>query len=324
MNKFAKVMCMIAVVALTFTACKKKEETANSFMFHGDTEQFIVENGDGSDFEKVSIDENNRLQFEAGDEIAIFNMKSVVTESYWKIFTVQTDGSWTTTGGSMGNTDGCFYAFYPAQSVQSTTFLDNDTRVTFNLQNTQEYAVDGNGRVRIPNNSLYAAAKDETHTQINDAYFSFKNICGILSLKFYSPSGKTVTSIEVTDAMFNLVGDFTLKIDEVEPTTMTTLFRSYSDDPTYQSQLAAYLGVLGYSTNNTDNKITLSCGNGVQLGTTKAEATQFYIVMRPLALLNGCTIKVNFSNGTSKTITSTKNNMISPNVIKNIAAVSVG
>lgn len=326
MNKFAKVMCMMAVVALTFTACKKKEEASNAFVFHGDTEQFMVVNEDGG-FERVSIDANNRPTFDEGDQIMIFNLMKNVVGSACVSYTVQSDGTWLP-DGVMGTetTDGNFYAFYPAQSVKVPSINFNESsRVTFNLQPTQYYAVDNSGNPRIPDQSLYAAAKDETHKNLNDTWFSFKNICGIMALNLYSPMNRTVTKIEVTDNSFNLVGDVTLKIDKVDPTYMTTLFRNYSDDAAYQAALAEYLDAdhLGYSTAPTSKTITLDCGSGVLLGRTPATAKRFLIVMRPLALLNGCNVRVYFNDETYNDFPSTKNNMISPNVIRNFNPINV-
>ena len=329
MNKIAKSLCMMAVVALAFTSCKKNQTDTQSIKFNGTTQQFEVLN-DGDDFEKVYLDGNNTVQFEEGERIQLFNVMSpegtgsnaVLYELDANMILQQIEGY-----GEIGSqTSGNYYAFYPGENVKRLN-MSNENRAKFRLDAVQNDRRDDAGNVMIPMKALYMAAKDMTHTNLADAYYDFKNICGMLSLKFYSPSGKTVKSIEVTDNHFNLVGDVTLKIHEVDPVYMTTLFRNYDENnSTYMAELQDYLSAdrLGYMLDGDISRtLKLDCGNGVQLGTTKAEATRFFLVMRPLALLKGCTIKITFTDDTYKEITSTKNNMISPNVIRNISAVNV-
>ena len=327
MNRIAKSICMIAVIALAFTACKKNDTDTKTLQFKGSTEAMMVVDDEFG--EKVYMDGNNRIQFEAGDYVSIFNVVNADgTGSQCALFEVVTPANWSHVSGPIdeSHTTGAYYAYYPGgDSYVNATQLTNKNRVKFTLWPTQQDRRDGDNKPMIPSESLYAAAVDSIHN-LNDAWFNFKNICGILSLKLYSPSGKTVTSIAVTDRRYNLVGDVTLKINEVSPTYMTTLFRNYNENNAdYMTELNAYLNRIGYSvTGNIGNTVTLNCGNGITLGTTKAKATEFYIVLRPLALIKGCDIQVNFTSGAPYPIHSTKNNCIGPNVIKKMAAVNVG
>lgn len=333
MNKVVRIICMVAVVALAFTSCKKDNADAQSFKFNGTTEQFVNTNEEG--LERVYLDGTNTVQFEENDQIVVFNINSTnFTLSNGATYTLDDQLNMIKTGGQV-TSEGHFYAFYPGQNViWAETDLENENRAVFRLDATQYDRRDADGKPMIPftgsateqKNALYMAARDDEHTSLNDARFDFKNICGMLSLKFYSTSGKSVTKIEITDNHFNLVGDVTLKIHEVDPVKMTTFFRNYDEsNADYMSQLQTYINTVGYSVggDHKSNMVTLDCGTGVQLGTTKAEATRFFIVMRPLALREGCTIKLYFSDGTDKTINSSKNNTISPNIIKNISAVKV-
>ena len=323
MNKFAKVMCMIAVVALAFTACKKKENTVQSFVLNGTTEEFenIYDEFDG---EKAYID-GSKVKFEVNDELMVFNMNT--TSPHAAIYTF--DGTnFNSTTGVNPDTDGAFYAFYPAGNVINPNSHLNDGYATFRLNASQVYRTISDKPV-IPANSLYMAAKDETATNLDNANFSFKNICGILSMKFFSTEDRHVTSIEVTDKTFNIVGDVQVDLDKVNPDELTTWFRNYSEDATYQANLATYLHNIGYHTTSTGPTIILDCtqenADGVLLGKTKAKATQFLVVMRPLALLKGCNITINFKENVEPVvIKSTKDNRISPNVIRNMTATKVG
>lgn len=328
MNKFAKTLCMMAVVALAFTACKKNQTDTKVVPFNYSTQAF--ESSNESDFEKVYLN-NGTVVFESGDDIVLFNIQNS-NPSQAVHYTVQPDGVSlvAATGTLDGTTDGNYYAFYPGQNVTSDDALLSSKRSTFTLTDTQTYPsaqpnFDANWP--LPAQCLYMAAKDETHTNLTQTVYNFQNICGILSFRFYSPSGKSVESIEITDKAVNLVGDVTLRLDRVDPVYMTTLFNNYSDDAAYQAELAEYLyGTNGidYSVANTGATITLECGTGVALGTTAADATKFFIVMRPLALVNGFTAVITFTNGSTKVIDSNRNNVIRPNIIRVMSVINVG
>jgi hypothetical protein len=324
MKKIVTSICMVAVVALAFTSCKKKENS-QVFAFNHVTEQLVSDEGG---LEKAYVDNNFTVQFEAGDKVYLFNvMNENGTGSSSGRYVVTSQMTLTPEIGEVGDhTDLNYYAFYPGENV--TTHMSNENRATFRLDPTQTCTVDADGKPMIPAGTLYMAAKDETAQTVAQSFFNFKNIMGVLSLKFYSPSGRKVKSIAVTDKKFHLFGDVTLKIHEVDPIYMTTLFRNYSDTPEYLNELNAYKTRLGYEISGvTGSTVVLDCsqvpGGGVQLGQTAAEATRFFIVLRPLALLNGCDIEVTFDDDDVATISSSRDNRISPNVIKNISAVNI-
>lgn len=323
-------MCMMAVVALAFTACKKNETEKSVLPLNATFETLTVENESG--FEKVYLD-NGKVKFESGDAVALFNIKANPTTSEPSqvgVYTVQPDllGLYITPPTPLdGTTDGNYYAFYPGGAVSGAELLASN-RSTFTLEDTQIYPNNPfDPYFPLPNNCLYMAAKDETATTLTTTVYNFKNICGILALNLYSPSGKSVKSIEVTDKKFNIVGDVTLRIDRVDPAQLTTLFNNYSDDAAYQAELQNYLfgpDGLEYSVANASPTVTLNCGSeGVELGTTAAEATRFFIVMRPLALTEGCDIVITFTDESTHVINSVRNNVIKPNRIRNMSPVSV-
>ena len=69
--------------------------------------------------------------------------------------------------------------------------------------------------------------------------------------------------------------------------------------------------------------MTLDCGAGIQLGTTRNDANQFYMVLRPLALNGGFDIDITFSDNTTKTISVNKDNTIKPNTFRVFPAMNV-
>ena len=321
MKKIVTSMCMLAVVALAFTSCKKNEENTQAFAFNHSTEQLVSDEGS---FDKVYLDQNLHVNFEDGDQVMVFDIEDETGDnSTAMLYTVANNATQLTSSGTFTNTAGNFYAFYPGGNVTVTADLfEQENQATFTLQPTQVCRII-DGKPAIPENSLYMAAKDETHKKFSETYFDFKNICGVLSCKFYSPSGKKVTSIEVTDHKYHLTGDVTLKIHAVDPVEMTTLFQNYNDSEQWLNDLVTYETSVGYSVDNAGSTVTLDCGDGVELGETAATATRFFIVLRPLALVNGCDIVVTFDDGDTFEINSDRDNRIKPNVIRNIAAVNV-
>ena len=333
MNKIVKCMCMMAVVALAFASCKKQNDVnTQSFAFNGSTEQFVSDEGS---FERAYLD-GLTVKFEPGDQMEIFNIVNLTGGSQAALYEVTANMTLDNLSGEVsGTTNGRYYAFYPGNNVK--TNLSNENYASFHLDPVQIHRADADGNPIIPQaidsknptlrqTALYMAAKDETATALPSAYFDFKNICGMLSMKFYSPDGKIVQSIELTDRKYNLVGDVHLKIHEVDPVKLTTFFRNIDSHP---AELPGYLADLGYYVDgDKSNTITLDCTNngatnGVELGRTKEEATRFFMVLRPLALQGGCDITIHFYNEDDVVIHSSRDNRISPNVIRNIAAYNV-
>ena len=324
MKKITRILCMVAVVALAFTSCKKQENSAKSMVFNHSMQQLVTID-DENEFEKVYYDQNNQIAFELGDELMLFDISNdtavcalyeLVTSGDQTLLTVKDGGD-----PLPATTTGAYYAFYPGNNVVATNMAEH--RATFRLDDTQYYRNAQVGQnTMLPQGALYIAAKAE-QTTLSDAMFNCRNICGVFKLNLFSPSGKKVKKIEVTDNLVNIVGDVNLKVDKVDPDVMTTLLNEYGGS-NYQTDLAAYINEVGYNISNPGKTLTLDCGNGVSIGKTKATATPFYMVMRPLALVKGCNIVITFSNGTTKTISTSKDIRIKPNTIRNMTAVNVG
>lgn len=326
MNKFAKSMCMMAVVALAFTSCKKNEQA--TFACATEPLQSVDD-----EFEKAYIDDAGKMCFEVGDNVAVFRLGVGDNYAASEMFM----GTATTSGPNaafVGNVSdlpamGGFYSYYPYEGVKRNR-LTSGNRVVFRLEPTQVYRAE-NGNPLIPRGALYMAAKDENATKLSECKFDYKNICGVLSLKLYDPQGRKVEYIQVTDKKMNLSGNVQFRIDRVDPTEMTSVlngFISNNGSQEYLNSLQQYMSWIAYEHSNNTNTITLDCtqnGGPVALGTTKANATRFLIVLRPGALLHGCKVKVKVE-GLDKPMTvidSDKNNVIRPNYIRNMVACSL-
>lgn len=148
----------------------------------------------------------------------------------------------------------------------------------------------------------------------------FRNICGVYDMMLFDPNGPTVVKeIKITDNSFNLSGWVEVILPEVDPIEMQSLFNNYDpSDPSYMQSLSQYIDRVGFNVTEQGNTLTLTMPEeGVQIGTTQASATHFYMVLRPLALTNGYTIDIKFADGSTKTIDlSDRNHQVAPNVIK--------
>lgn len=324
MKKLLRGICLMGVVTLLATSCEKQQTNSMVYRGYSFDEKFEVENGNYENGSRAYIDENYRLKFEAGDQVMLFNVDSdnaansqyalyvVEADSYQPIFAPyqpeeRIDDAMKTAK----------YAFYPGNNVtKDAALLANGNRATFKLKDVQEYR-----EGKIGKEALYMAAKIDNEAETGNN-FAFRNICGVLQMKFYTEdASKVVKSITVTDSEFNLSGDVTLKVDQVDPAKMMELFRNYGSN---QAAVAEYMEQLGYETDATGKTITLDCGTGATLSNSATSPTTFNFVLRPLALRKGFDMVITFTDGTSYTINTTRDNMIKPNTIRVWPVVKIG
>lgn len=318
MKKILKGACIVAMVALAFTSCKKNENSAHSIYV---TTQSV----EISDGERSYVDPANHIIVEQGDQVMLYNIDNAGgPRSYYGVYTARTTG-WQNvkldyqSGPIIDHMDraDAFFAFYPGQRVNNAYLSQNNMGI-FNVENRQTYR-EINGQTVYAERSWAMAAKDESNATVTDAQFEFKNIMGGVNFKLSTnQSNKAIKSIVFEDNLFNIAGDVHLKIDEVDPVEMTWLCDNYNpNNATYMQRLNDYIDAVGYFVDG-DQKgktITLDCGEGVALTSTPKS---FYIVLRPLAMYGGFTATVNFTDNTQAVISSTRPvvNMIKPNLFK--------
>jgi hypothetical protein len=321
MKKLLRGACLMGVVALLATSCNKQKTESMVYRGYSFDTKFDVEYAEGV---RAYIDTDYKVKFEAGDQVMLFNIDDEnAANSECALYVVDADSYQPTFAPYQADVTisdemkSAKYAFYPGNNViKDLNVLANENRATFKLLPTQNYrVVDGNAV--IPQEALYMAAKIDRADETN---FAFRQICGVLSMKFYSPSGKTVKSIAVTDNNMSLTGNVTLKVDQVDPALMMELFRNY---PSNEVAVAEYKDQVGYSVQGSGNTITLDCGTGVALGTTATAANNFMFVLRPLAFVNGFDMTITFSDNSTKTLNVTSNNMIKPNTFRIWPALNV-
>lgn len=322
MKRVIRCFCMIALVALAFTSCKKQEQKSNVMIV---TQQLVDENVDENRayFDPTSL----KIMFEEGDVVMIFNIDNEVpTHSHCAQYEAIQEGNYVTmqncgTGEVAEDILDAYYAFYPGgRDNIRTEMAGGENKSMFYVAPTQEYRPD-----RVPLEAMYMAAKVDNvahlhETENPETAFYFRNICGVYDMMLFDPNGPTVVKeIKITDNSFDLSGWVELIIPEVDPVEMQSLFNNYDPNNTaYMQSLAQYLNRVGYNVTEQGNTLTLTMPEeGVQIGTTQATCTHFYMVLRPLALTHGYTIDIKFADGSTKTIDrSDRNHQVAPNVVK--------
>lgn len=305
MKKILRGVCMLAVVALAFTACKKNDQK-EGIRFSGRTEAFVV---NALDEERAYIGTNGNTNsfFEVNDQIMVYNLNSDDAHlTNYGIYWTDKAGhrvDWYYSSGTVINhtsTETALFAFYPAEIVNNARLWEGDNEAMFEIVDHQEYRKYGN-QVVLPKTTLAMAAADTIAANVNDKEFAFKNIMGGLWLRLTDNQARTITSIVYEDNTFNVTGRVHLKIDEVDPDILTGLLNNYNpNDPTYLAELNAYITRSGYYVDDANaalkgKVITLDCGEGVQLSANTAK--DFLITLRPLAMFDGCKITFNFAEG---------------------------
>ena len=321
MNKIAKLMCLVAVIALIGTSCKKNEETVTcqgAFVEMNSTEE-------GAKTYKVG----NRIEWDADDMVEIFNVANGNNSFTHGTFSVSGAGNYATFTLMNGNittqNQGAFYAFYPSGNQyvakgggfkEAWTTGNGHVKGLFLLPPVQQYRVI-NGIPAIPQGALAAAAKEENTSYLGDVRFNFQAINGVLVLRYYldDPSWvntKKVDYITVTDKRVHIAGLMEVYLDKVNPTELMQKLNAFNpDDDVYMANLLTYKQQIGYyipepSANPYLSKtVKLQCKtdldgqfpNGVTLGTSANTATIFNIALRPGAFSHGMVIQVHYTDG---------------------------
>jgi hypothetical protein len=319
---------MMAIVALAFTSCKKEVQktTKPTTAIFTITAQDLVDgnvNENRAYFDPTSL----KIMFDQGDMVMIFNIdEEVPTNSQCAQYAAVQDGNCVTLqncgfGEVAENVRNAYYAFYPSGPGHiQCEFYQGENKARFYVSPTQKYRPN-----RVPLEAMYMAAKVDNvehlaQTETPETAFFFRNICGVYDMMLFDPNGPTVIKeIKITDNSFNLSGWVEVILPEVDPVEMQSLFNNYDpSDPSYMQSLSQYIDRVGFNVTEQGNTLTLTMPEeGVQIGTTQATCTHFYMVLRPLALTYGYTIDIKFADGSTKTIDlSDRNHQVAPNVIK--------
>lgn len=310
MKKIVRTLCLVAMVALVATSCKKNEEVTEVNVSFGEVTG--MPQNPSLDGSKAYIDAADGFKFKwnDGDQVAIYNLSVNSENSICEVYTADAGSEGQTKarfhGASVGpRKDIGLFVFYNATMTEQN--LKPNNYEFFHVAETQNYnenyLLDPHAMVMacVPANAGDNYVKDFTLEHI----FGFLNVAVANATCFgggYQP--RHVSQIIVTDGEWNLAGMVDLKIPEVNPQTMTSLMNQLEangpEDATYLANLAEYVNTLGYHAHGSSKTITLNCNNCNLPDYSIAGYWQhFYIALRPGALNKGFTVKVVYNEATN-------------------------
>ena len=251
----------MAVVSCSIEEINNPEkETINRLS--GSKYYAIIEEQPGNVDTKTYADSQLRVLWNEDDHVTIFDKKTLNEEFCFDGEDGDNSGGFypaPSSGGYVSYSDLTYAcSVYP---YQRSTKISYDGIVTFTLPAEQTYAPNSFGR-----GANTMIAKTETNQ------LKFKNVGGYLSFKLYG-QGVSVTSID-------------LKGNNGEPLAGKCTISMESGDP-----------VTTMASSNTSDQITLICSPSVELSSSSASPTEFWIVVPPTTFSQGITFTVHTSDG---------------------------
>ena len=262
--------CWLIAILLLVVGCSKdvdfepSQDQAQNRILSG----IIADEKDEDNESRVYLDNKIRIRWNKGDLISVFDGTTRNKEFAF----LGADGSSAgdfedNSAGTIGtgNAIDRLYGLYPYASSTEYCYGEDESEadyLRYTLPATQTYKPNSMG---LNANIMVAATANKS-----DKDLVFRNVCSYLRLKLYG-ADQTVSSI-----VFKGNTDEVLSGD-------VAITATYGNAPTIKMLGAA----------DEDNKtITLDCSEGVTVGSTSDEATEFWLVVPPVNFPNGFTITV--------------------------------
>ena len=257
----------LGAVVLLLAACSTKIDEGMTLDSEGRTFRGII----AEEESRVFLDDQIRLHWNAGDLITLF--EGITRNKKYQFMGEDGDNAgefeFVSQGFGTGNDLDRYYAVYPYASSTKYVYGTPDY-IQYTLPATQTYVA---GSVGKDANVMVAITAD-----LDDMDLRFRNACSFLLIRLWGVEGQTVGSI-------------TLSSFGGEPLAgKCQLVPTYGGTPT--------LTMTGTTTS-----ITLSCSEGVAIGTSEAEATDFWLVLPPATYAGGISVKVSGYYGGEQTFT---------------------
>lgn len=302
--------CMIGLLAFT-TSCKKDQETNSSVRLG------VPQLSEGFGADRAYIDEEWMFMWHGGDQIMVYNLAEDATQSVMSVFhntnPVGVETKWATfQGEDVGAPKDYYYRyFYPIGMVsQNPAELREENRQTFTVSPDQNYYLfdECEPLCRVdPEAMPMAINTDDLH---KDAVL--EHMFGIAHFMVQARRNNhiTIESVTLHDNFWNLTGELTVKLHEVDTAQLNQLWNEYAGDVTADPFASHFMNyavlTMGYDPNPTGKEITLHMMHpdennpletvGVEVGTGNAW-TEFNFILRPLALSEGFTITLTGTAG---------------------------
>ena len=220
---------------------------------------------------KVYLDEQIRMRWNSGDLITLF--EGTTRNDAYRFDGEDGENSVEFNPYYVGEESGMdldrYYALYPYE--YTTEYVigsgeDENDFIGYKLLDTQEYK---ERSVAPKANVMVAVTAD-----LDDVDLRFRNVCSYLCVKLYGADQK--------------VGSVVFQGNNGEAISG------------YAAITPVYGGAPSISVKGTGTTITLNCGDGVTVGSTKENATEFWIVVPPLTYSKGYKVTVNGYYGGSR------------------------
>ncbi len=273
-----------SVIGLLAVSCSVQElDTPSAAPSEDDVFYASLESASGPDT-KVYIDEDIKILWDEGDRISIFNKTTLNQQFKFAGETGDNSGFFNRVSAPSGTGSplGYICAVYP---YQSSTSMSSSGVLSLTLPAVQPYREDTFG---LGANTMVSAT--ETNT------LNFKNVGGYLALKFYGD--------DVTIASIKLEGNNGERLSG-----KATVRPSVGSDPNITMSSTA------------GTSITLNCENPVDVGTTKEDATIFWMVVPPTNFTKGFKLTVTDPDGNVYVKETSANLSIARNGVLRIAAI---
>lgn len=285
-KRMKKFFMLSACVSMLFAACSVNEEqplnpTNNDQLLYASLE------GQG----RTYVEEDTYLRWHEDDRLTAFYGNTMNRQYKFNGKTGDNSGSFShVPSGDLetGNTFDRIYALYP---YDETATITEEGVISLTLPAEQQYAENSFGKGA---NTMIAVSEN-----LEDDYLMFRNTCGYLKLKFYSPEGEKIKSIEVKgNNNEKIAGSATATIE-------------FGEVPMLHMKEDAL------------SSIALDCEDGVILDSSIETATEFWVVIPEITFEKGITITITDVRGFVFEQTTSNPIIIERNSIQPMEAVKV-
>lgn len=259
-----KTYLLLLALAMLFAGCAK-DEIRNEVGGYSNKFAPVFHAGfaDNDKETKTFLNENGHLRWNADDRLTIFVGKTLNSQYAFDGEDGDNAGEFIQIGGSSFSTGNQLDANYAVYPYSKSTKISEEGVISLSLPATQNYGVNSFGRDA---NTMVSVTEDA-----DDYYLPFKNVCGYLVIKLYGDA--TIASVSLSGNN----GEKLAGAAKVVP--------SFNGNPSLEMQETA------------TDMITIDCGEGVKLGTTKETATEFWFVVPQTTFTKGITITATLSYG---------------------------
>ena len=281
-------ICLLAVSCSVNELDMQVPDRSEDLVFHATLESSEPDT-------KVYLDDNIKILWNADDRISIFNKSTLNQQFYFAGETGENSGDfyWVEDDyfGAGNNLD-YICAVYP---YSESTSISNANVLTLTLPEVQTYNHDKPKSFGQGANTMVSVT--------NDHLLRFKNVGGYLAFRFYGGSSENPISV----SSIRLVGN-----------NGETL----SGEATMTPVIGQLPEIRWAST--TGKSILLDCGEtGVNLGTTREDATIFWMVVPPTSFSGGFTLLVTDTNGDVFIKKTTKELTVDRNAVLRVSPIQV-